>query len=134
MKALIESALAAAMKENLPGLAASLPAHAAGELPDDGTSLIVQAEIEHRAGPAHVADVTFRLATVAPEDAGLTTPRSHGEYEQAIRIVAQAIAEMDCGLGVKVFGKAYYQGQGGGVDGNRWVSEIKFRYGASETA
>jgi hypothetical protein len=134
MKALIEKALAAAMRENLPGLAASVPEHARGELPDEGTTLIVQAEIEHRAGPVSVADVTFRLETVAPDEDSPTAWRAHGEYEQAVRIVAQAISEVDCGLGVTLHGVAHYQGQGGGVDGNRWVSEIKFRYGASEAA
>jgi len=133
VKALIESALASAMSANLPGLAASVPGHAAGELPDTGTTLVVIAEIEHRAGPMSVADVTFRLETVVPEDTGPTSPREHGEYEQAVRIVAQALTALDCGLGVTLHGTAYYQGHGGGLDGNRWVSEIKFRYGASES-
>jgi hypothetical protein len=132
MKALIENALAAAMQANLPGLTSSTAAHAAGDLPDTGTALVVAAEIEHRAGPSSIADVTFHLSTVIPEDRAPGAPNEHGEYEQALRIVAQAIGDMDCGLGVTLHGRAYYQGHGGGVDGNRWVSEIKFRYGATE--
>jgi hypothetical protein len=132
MKSLIENSLAGAMKANIPGLAASLPGHQAEVLPDEGTCLVVVADVEHRAGPLNVADVTFRLSTPVPEADGPTTPREHGEYERAVRIVAQAITEMDCGMGVTLHGQAFYQGQGGGVDGNRWVSEIKFRYGATE--
>jgi hypothetical protein len=93
MKSLIENSLAGALKANIPGLAASLPGHQAEVLPDDGTCLVVVADVEHRAGPLNVADVTFRLSTPVPEADGPTTPREHGEYEPLSSVTAGAFTE-----------------------------------------
>ncbi len=129
MKASIESKLAEVLTANLTVLTAALPQYAVTTLPDTGSVVVVTAEIEHRAGPLHLADVTFELSTVRDDDPD--TERSHREHEQALRIVAAAVVSLDCGLGVTVSGPPFYQGQSGGIDDNRWVSSIKYRWGVT---
>lgn len=131
MKTIIETALASAMQEAIAGLSAVRASHDAAPLPDFGTSLVVKAEIEHRGGCASLADVTFRVETPVPEDAGAYTTSEHGEIEHAVRHAAESIDVLYCGQCVTLHGKAFFQGQGGGVDGNRWVSELTLRYGVT---
>lgn len=130
MKSSVEDALARGMSEAMPSLALCAPQYAVGEIPDAGTSLVVTADIEHRAGPVHLADVTFTLQTVADGD---VAAQAHREYEQAVKIAASAVVEIDCGMGLALTGTPFFLGQGGGLDGNRWSSEIKVRYGLIET-
>lgn len=131
MKSVVESALAAMIGETVSGLALCAPQYSAGELPDTGTSLVISAEIEHKAGPVYIADVTFAVSTVQEGDGSAA---SHHGYEQAVKLAACAITGADADLGLTIAGKPYYLGQGGGTDGNRWVSEIRVRFGVLEAA
>lgn len=132
MRANVETALAAIMSEDagLAGLALCAPQFAAGDLPDTGSALVVSAEIEHRAGPVYVADVTFRLSTA---NEGEDSAEAHAEYEAALKQAAQGISAVDSGLGFTLSGTPYFLGQSGGVDGNRWASEIRVRFGLLES-
>ncbi len=129
MKAVVEDALARAFGEAVPGLALCAPQYASGELPDEGSSLVVSVEIEHRAGPASLANVTLDLATV---NVAAGSAEQHAEYERAVKCAAHDRTPLDCGQGLRFVGLSFFVGIGGGVDGNRWVSSINFRYGLIE--
>ena len=127
MKEMIEKKLAAAMLEKVPTLMMSRGSHDGGEIADQGTSLVVSVDVEHRAGPASLAEAVFRLETVAGDQAG-----DSAAIALEIRKAVQEINGLDCGGGVRLVGRGYWIGSGGGVDENRWVSEIKFRFGVLE--
>lgn len=130
MKALIESALARHISAHVKSLATAVPSHEGETLPDTGTSLVVTAEIDHRAGPAYVADVSFLLASVVDEDTA-ESQLQHREHERAILSSALDVDWLDCGLGVIVHGHPFHLSQSGNVEGNRFSSEIRIRYGVT---
>ena len=129
MKAAVEETLAALMGDEIAGLTVSVPQYAADELPDSGTTLVVIAEVDHRGGPAHVADVTFQLQTVGTDG---TAASAHAAFEQSVKAAAMALESTECGETLGLVAPAYFLGQEGRVEGNRWSSDIRVRYGLVE--
>jgi hypothetical protein len=128
MKAAIEKALAGVIEESeLLALAMVEPSYSGRTAPDAGTTVVVIAEIEHRAGPLHVADVTFEIATVRDDQP--ETEEGHRLQERALQAVVGGITTLECGEGVTISGPPFFQGQSGGIEDNRWVSNLKFRWG-----
>lgn len=125
MKGNVEKSLADYLSTEVDGVDFFSPEYASEELPDTGTSVVVLVEIEHRGGGCSLAEVTLRVSSVI----GGVSVDAHREVEAEVITAAGAVAGLDCGDGVELCGVPYFVGQGGGVDGNRWVSEIRYRYG-----
>lgn len=137
MNNLIESALAALLQGQLTHEVTCRPAFRVEVLPDTGTLIVVSATTENRAGGVYVAEVSLEVSTVVPdiEDAdGEAGPIVHLEIVNAIRAVIAGMAILQCGSGISLHGKAFLLNEEGRIEGNRWVSELRYRFGLLEGA